>query len=241
MWHITKLLALIGVIVFAGGEVARDLGELITLERYASENNYASFAVDASQRKPAYQEFPPDAVIYSTSADVLKKQQELVRGEKDFLFANLTDLELQTYQKGALARSSKILAKGKNGSLFETPSGYYTIRGKESNHFSTIGKVWMPWSMHFFGNYFIHGWPYYPDGAPVAEAFSGGCIRLSDTDAKEIFTAAKVGMPVLVYSGTTTPPLQFTYFKKRELDQKLFCEMLELGNPHPGFEYKKWI
>jgi D-alanyl-D-alanine carboxypeptidase len=52
--------------------------------------------------------------------------------------------------------------------------------------------------MVFQGNFFIHGWPYYPDGTDVASTYSGGCIRLSTKDAKEIYQMIKVGMPVIV-------------------------------------------
>jgi D-alanyl-D-alanine carboxypeptidase (penicillin-binding protein 5/6) len=53
--------------------------------------------------------------------------------------------------------------------------------------------------MAFQGNFFIHGWPYYEDGTPVASAYSGGCIRLADADAEALFRLAPVHTPVLVY------------------------------------------
>jgi D-alanyl-D-alanine carboxypeptidase len=53
--------------------------------------------------------------------------------------------------------------------------------------------------MAFQGNFFIHGWPYYPDGTPVATAYSGGCIRLADADAEALYSLASVHTPVLVY------------------------------------------
>jgi D-alanyl-D-alanine carboxypeptidase len=91
-----------------------------------------------------------------------------------------------------------ILTKGKKGSWWETPTGNYQILGKETNHFSSIGGVWMPYSMQFYGNYFIHGWPYHEDGSPVAKNYSGGCIRLATEDARAVFDFAKKGTPVLV-------------------------------------------
>jgi hypothetical protein len=59
--------------------------------------------------------------------------------------------------------------------------------------------------MTFQGNFFIHGWPYHPDGTPVATAFSGGCIRLADEDAKTVYDLAEVGMPVLVFEKDFAP------------------------------------
>lgn len=98
----------------------------------------------------------------------------------------------------------EILTKGKEGGWWETPSGNYKILGKEVNHFSSIGKVWMPYSMQFYGNYFIHGWPHYDNGTPVPQGYSGGCVRLSNEDAKEVFDFAKKGMPVLILEDRET-------------------------------------
>lgn len=56
----------------------------------------------------------------------------------------------------------------------------------------------MPFSMQFEGNFFIHGWPYYPDGTSVGSSYSGGCIRLSNEDAKDLYNKIKIGTPVLV-------------------------------------------
>ena len=81
---------------------------------------------------------------------------------------------------------------------FATPTGSFEALTKEENHFSSIGKVWMPYSVQFHGDYFIHGWPYYPGGEPVPQGYSGGCVRLSVEDAKELYALIKVGMPILV-------------------------------------------
>jgi len=67
--------------------------------------------------------------------------------------------------------------------------------------------------MAFQGNFFIHGWPYYDDGTPVASTYSGGCIRLSDKSAEAVFGMAKVGMPVLVFKEDFVPD-SFAYQKR---------------------------
>src|SRR5262249_36028628 len=55
------------------------------------------------------------------------------------------------------------------------------------------------YSMQFYGNYFIHGWTYYPDGTPTAATFSGGCIKLETENAEKVFAFADVGTKVFVY------------------------------------------
>lgn len=125
-------------------------------------------------------------------ADFLEKKSDLVE-------ADLSAMVLRVYQKGEQVLEVPILTKGREGSWWETPAGLYAISTKAKSHFSSFGKVYQPWSMAFQGNFFIHGWPYYPDGEPVPQGYSGGCIRLSTEDAKRVFDLVEVGTPVLVF------------------------------------------
>ncbi len=135
-----------------------------------------------------------------SNAEFFKTVKEKFIDEKaDFIEGDLSDMVLKVYKKGALAKEVKILSKGKEGSWWETPAGVYKIQSKEKNHFSSFGEVYMPYSMAFQGNFFIHGWPYYPGGEPVAEGYSGGCIRLSDKDAQQVYDLVEIGTPVLVF------------------------------------------
>ncbi len=114
--------------------------------------------------------------------------------------ANLSAMRLTVYIEGEKKIDVPILAKGRPGSWWETPAGLYKIQTKEKTHFSTFGEVAMPYSLDFQGNFFIHGWPTYPDGTPVSSTYSGGCIRLSTEDAAKVYALVEVGMPVVVYN-----------------------------------------
>jgi len=143
--------------------------------------------------------------------DFFKKvKNDFISQKTSFIEADLSAMKLFVYQDGNLAAEFPILTKGKEGSWWETPAGIYKIASKEKNHFSSFGHVYQPWSMSFQGNFFIHGWPYYADGTPVASTYSGGCIRLSNESAQAVFDMAKVGMPVLVFKEEFTPD-SFTY------------------------------
>jgi len=126
-------------------------------------------------------------------------KEKFIDDKVSFVESNLSKMILRIYKEGIVVKEAPILSRGKDGSWWETPAGLYKIEGKEENHFSSFGQVYMPWSMPFQGNFFIHGWPYYPDGRPVESTYSGGCIRLSDSDAEEVFNLVDVGMPVLVF------------------------------------------
>jgi len=124
---------------------------------------------------------------------------EFISNESDFIEANLSDMKLRIYEKGVPAGEFDILSKGKEGLWWETPAGLYKVQGKEKEHFSSFGRVYQPWSMAFQGNFFIHGWPYYPGGRAVESTYSGGCIRLATEDAEKIYNLVEIGTPVLVF------------------------------------------
>lgn len=139
---------------------------------------------------------------------------QLIESQADFIEADLTNMQLKVYEQGKATLTVPILTKGREGSWWETPAGFYRIETKVKNHFSSFGQVYQPWSMAFQGNFFIHGWPYYPDGTPVSSAFSGGCIRLSTPDAKRVYDLVSTGTPLLVREDGFTPD-KFIYGERQ--------------------------
>ena len=120
------------------------------------------------------------------------------------IIADLKEMKMFLYQDGNLLDEYPIISKGRPGTAWETIPGTYGVQTKEDNHLSSIGHVWMPYSMQFFGNYFIHGWPYYENGREVPKGFSGGCIRLSTADAKAVYNFADFGTAVHVVGDVKT-------------------------------------
>ena len=102
---------------------------------------------------------------------------------------NLKTMTMRLYEDGKLTDTLPIINKGKPGSYWETPGGLFELSYKEANHFSSFGNVWMPYSIHFFGNFFIHGEPYDATGKKFTSLYSGGCIRLADANAKKVIDA----------------------------------------------------
>jgi hypothetical protein len=114
------------------------------------------------------------------------------------LVADLSGMTLTLYDQGVATATYPILSKGRKGTPWETPGGVYQVLSKEKTHFSSLGHVFMPWSMQFYGNFFIHGWPYDADGNDVPRGYSGGCIRLSTPDAEQVYAFAERGTSVIV-------------------------------------------
>lgn len=116
-----------------------------------------------------------------------------------FISADLSAKRLSLYQDGQRLAAYPIITIGRPGTAWETPRGLFKVETKEINHFSSIGQVYMPYSMQINGNYFIHGWTYYPGGRPVSAEFSGGCLKLATADAKQIYDWADIGTSVFIF------------------------------------------
>ncbi len=208
LWYAVRLITVFVSVVFLWTYVARHT------DLFFADPESQWLSPVFTHRPVLYKELADGTVIFANHEEVLKKRDQFNQEKRDFIFADLKEMKLVVYRSGVEKTSFPIQAKGREGSFFETPSGVYRVQSKESNHFSSIGQVWMPWSMHFFGNYFIHGWPYYPNGKPVAETFSGGCIRLTSEDAKAIFGIIKTDMPVLVYAKSGNAQTDLKFFQK---------------------------
>jgi D-alanyl-D-alanine carboxypeptidase len=131
--------------------------------------------------------------------------EDAVPEEGKLIAADLVEMKIMLYENGELVTEFPIQSKGRTGSAWETPSGMYGVQTKETNHFSSIGRVYMPFSMQFYGNYFIHGWTTYPDGTPTSSTFSGGCIKLLTPDAEAVYEFADIGTKVFVYDAKPGP------------------------------------
>jgi D-alanyl-D-alanine carboxypeptidase len=165
-----------------------------------------------------------------------KIKNELLSKKESFVEVDLEKMKISLYKDGNLFQTFSVLSKGKEGSWWETPTGYYTITSKSLNLFSSIGGVWMPYSMQFYGNFFIHGWPYYPNGTAVSRTYSGGCIRLADKDAKEVFNFVKLKTPVLVFDKDVYPKNLEPFNSREELifKEDIFAESFLIADLDTG-------
>lgn len=125
-------------------------------------------------------------------------RSEFIANKVQFIEADLTSMTLKVHKEEGVVLEVPIETTGREGSWWETPAGLYKVQSKSDRHFSSIGQVWMPWSMQFQGNFFIHGNTYYPDGTATSNSFTGGCIRLSTADAERVYKLVTLGTPILV-------------------------------------------
>ncbi len=127
-----------------------------------------------------------------------EKKNEFILKQRDFLEVNLSEMKINVFQKGFLEKSFSILAIGDPDFWAGTPTGLYDVISKNANAYSAAAEVYMPWSINFYGKYYIHGEPYFYGGQKTNFNETGGCIRLIDNDAKQLYNLAEKEMPILV-------------------------------------------
>ena len=116
----------------------------------------------------------------------------------DFLEVNLQEMQVRFYEDGFVKKEVPINKKGDPQDWGGTSVGIYQVGFKSRDAFSAVAEVYMPYSIRLYGKYYLHGEPYYPDGALLVSEASGGCVQLTNENAKSIYELAQSGMPILV-------------------------------------------
>jgi D-alanyl-D-alanine endopeptidase (penicillin-binding protein 7) len=153
--------------------------------------------------------------------------------------ADLADMQLHMYKGGVPVGSFPILSKGRIGSRWETPAGLYSVATKERNHFSSIGSVNMPYSMQFFGNFFVHGWPTDKKGNDVPTGYSGGCVRLSTKDASQVFDFATIGTKLLIANSQKVSQKTTNISTENTLPKYISADAYLVADVNTGAVYAK--
>lgn len=110
--------------------------------------------------------------------------------------------QIMTLYEDGIFVNQFLISSGKRG--MPTPLGEFAVRKKETNHWSSTYKLWMPYSMNFYGPFYIHELPYWPSGYREGESHLGiqvshGCIRLGIGPAKYVFDWADIGTPIYIH------------------------------------------
>ena len=137
----------------------------------------------------------------------------LVLPEKEAILINLSAMKLYLIREGNIVKQFAIKSRGPQDKWFRTPAGYFRVGAKYKLLKSSKVDVYMPYSVQFYQDFFIHGIPYYPNGERVSSSFSGGCLRLEDADAKEVYDFSRSGMLVIIIEDIESQSInsQFTW------------------------------
>jgi D-alanyl-D-alanine carboxypeptidase/L,D-transpeptidase catalytic domain len=175
----------------------------------------------SQEYKPAYLKFFDDV------------KKEYVLEKKDFLEANLDEMKIRLFRQGEVVKEVPMLAKGDNEGWGGSAAGLYSITSGYQLSYSNIAQVYMPYALHYYGKYYIHGEPYYPSGEKLDSQFSGGCLRLNDEDAQSIFELSDLNMPVLVIDKEK----DYTNYKPALKKPKISAQSFLVADLDSGFVF----
>ena len=119
--------------------------------------------------------------------------------EKRVFEVDLTNNRIYFFENGNLKRIIPIAYQAPSGVWYQTPTGYFRAGIKKENHISSLFPVYMNYAVQMYEDFFIHEIPYYLDGRAVTSDFTGGCIRLEKSYAKEFFNLIKSGDLIVSY------------------------------------------
>lgn len=130
--------------------------------------------------------------------DFTKIKEKFISEKTSFVEANLSEMKVRVWIGGMMAKEMDILAKGDPQEWGGSAAGLYKILYGNELSFSVIAEVYMPFALKYYGKYYFHGEPFFMDGEKRFTDATGGCIQLSDQDAKDLYALTSLDMPVLV-------------------------------------------
>ena len=139
------------------------------------------------------------SVFFEKGDDAFCFQPPLLTEERGVVI-NLSLSKVFLYDQNKLLYVLPLTYQSPENKWFVSPTGFYRIKTREKLHWSTIALAWMPYSMQYYENFFLHGIPYYPNGKKITSTVSGGCLRFQDEIAKQIYDFVKIKDQVLVYA-----------------------------------------
>lgn len=142
---------------------------------------------------------PPETNLTEEADKIFCYKEPIFKTERSTEI-NLALMKGLYYEKGKLVRVFPVLSRAPVGKWFQTPTGFYSAGVKKEKHLSSLFPVYLPNSIQYYEDFFIHAVPIYKEtGEKVPPGFTGGCIRLEDNDAKFLFEQVQTGDRIIVY------------------------------------------
>jgi len=164
----------------------------------------AGFEIKESGEKYLWAEFELSKDKYippAVSTPKIDTETEPAIKEGKYIDVSISNQVMTLFENG-MKVNNFLVSTGMLG--MSTPLGMFSVKTKEPNHWSGYG-LWMPYSMNFYGPYYIHELPYWPSGYREGENHLGarvshGCIRLGIGPAEYVYNWADIGTPVYVHN-----------------------------------------
>jgi D-alanyl-D-alanine carboxypeptidase len=142
---------------------------------------------------------------YANRAHYEGVQAALIAAGASFIDIDLPRARVRQFTRGVLTTDASIAQVPASDSWCAVLPGLYEVATIAPEHYSSHQDVYLPQSIIFGGNRFIHGWPLDANQQPVLADFDRDCIRLETSVATVLATEAVTGMPVLVHDTGPEP------------------------------------
>ena len=138
---------------------------------------------------------PPESSIPKDGIEIEPKIKE-----GKYIDISISNQVMTLFEDG-IKDNSFLVSTGTYG--MPTPLGMFNVRSKRRNVWSSYG-LWMPYSMNFYGGYFMHELPYWPNGYRegtdhLGMRVSHGCIRLGIGPAEYVYNWSEIGTPIYIH------------------------------------------
>jgi hypothetical protein len=127
-------------------------------------------------------------------------REAMIAAGVSFIDVDLTKRELRLFYEGVIEVKAVFEHVPARPSWCAVSSGLYRVEAVTDNHYSSRFDVYLPSSVIFSGNRFIHGTPLDGNRVELASDFSNDCLRLSTRDAEDLAARVTPDLPVLVHS-----------------------------------------
>jgi len=209
-----KLMALIATTLLSGKLAGQQIELFLVSESLITPPSTFEYAREEAL---VYLDPPNEQPLFLAPSEVIKKAEALMWEKRDFLLVDLTTMVLTHFEQGVARDQFPLAAQPRQGSFFDMPAGLYRIQRKTLSHASKIEALTMPFALHLFGNYVIHGTP----NRLGKRAASTAGITLSPEHSRAIFAKTVERMPVLIVREEAPTQLSFRYFRKTNLPHKV--------------------
>jgi D-alanyl-D-alanine carboxypeptidase len=125
-------------------------------------------------------------------------KERLSSNSLDWIELNLPAMKIILHKADGQETSFPLLKRGNPLRWGGTAAGLNKVNFKRLEVLSNTALAFMPFAINFYGKYYIHGEPYYPDGKKLISENSGGCIQVSDSMISAVYDFAATNTPVLV-------------------------------------------
>jgi len=150
-------------------------------------------------QKTTTDDMPPQTLITDLLNQVYTTPISYMINDERSILINLTNMNLFLLKSGQIYKTISVLHKGPDTLWFQSPTNYFGVGVKYKLLKSGIVNVYMPYAVQIHQDFFIHGIPYLPSGERVTSRYSGGCLRVSDEDAKSIYDFVKQNDKIFVF------------------------------------------